>query len=119
MLIMSMVLALAGCSYSTEDWMEQLRDSEVVKRRAALRELGTRSAEAEQVVPALTEALRDENPYVRHDAALVLGKFGAQARQAVPALTVALKDKARSVRDAAGKALKKIDPRVASKAGIR
>jgi len=110
-------LLIAGCGApSTEDWLSQLKDQEVVKRRQALRELGPRLAEAERIVPALTEALRDDNGYVRHDAAVVLGKFGADARGAVPALTAALKDKERNVRTAAAAALKKIDPQAASPA---
>jgi HEAT repeat protein len=116
---LGLVLALTGCSTSTDHWLRQLKDSEVVKRREAIRELGTRTTEVPQVIPALVEALRDGSPYVRHDAVLALGKFGAEAREAVPALTAALRDGDRKVRTAAGKALKKIDPPAASKAGIR
>jgi HEAT repeat protein len=115
---MLIVLFLAGCAASTDDWIRQLKDSDVVKRREALRELGSRPAEAAQVVPALTEALRDENAYVRRDAALALAKFGAEAKDSVPALTLALKDKDHNVRLAAGTALKKIDAPAANKAGI-
>lgn len=109
--IMIGLLSLAGCgSPSTDDWLVQLKDSDVVKRRQALRELAARSAEAERIVPALREALRDDSAYVRHDAATALAKFGSDAREAVPALTLALKDNDQSVRKAAGAALKKIDP---------
>lgn len=115
----SLVL-LAGCvSLSTDDWLRQLKEPDVVKRRQAIRELGSRTAEAASVVPALTEALHDESGYVRHDAALSLGKFGAEARTAVPALTTALKDKEQSVRKAAGMALRKIDPQAAARAGFK
>src|SRR5262245_61089138 len=109
-ILMGVVLSMAGCAPSTDDWVRQLKDPEVVKRREAVRELGARTAEAQRIVPPLTEALRDGSPYVRHDAALALGKLGAEARAAVAALTTAMKDKDRSVRAAAGKALKKIDP---------
>jgi HEAT repeat protein len=118
-LLLSVILALAGCSASTDDWVRQLKDAEVVKRREALRELAARTAEAPRIVPPLTEALRDASPYVRRDAAVALAKLGAEARAAVPALTAAVKDRDRSVRAAAGKALKRIDPRAANKAGIR
>jgi HEAT repeat protein len=115
---LSLALLVAGCGgRTTDDWLRQLKDAEVVKRREAVRELGTRSAEAERVVPALVEALRDDSGYVRHDAAATLGKFGTAAQAAVPALVVALKDKQRSVRTAAAAALKKIDPAAAAKAG--
>src|ERR1700676_689623 len=104
---MGVVLSLAGCAPSTDNWLAQLKDSDVVKRRQAIRELGARSGEAELIVPALTAALRDESGYVRRDAAAALAKFGPEAREAVPALTSALKDKDSSVRAAAGTALKK------------
>lgn len=115
----TLALVLTGCAPSTEDWVQQLKDAEVVKRREALRALAARSAEAERIIPAFREALRDASPYVRRDAALALGKLGADARAAVPALTVALKDRDRSVRTAAGKALQKINPQAARQAGIR
>jgi HEAT repeat protein len=82
----------------------------VVRRRQAIRELGTASGEAGRVVPALTEALKDDSPYVRHEAATTLPKFGDAARPAVPALKLALKDKDQNVRHAAEAALKKISP---------
>ena len=119
LLILTAAVSLAGCGPSTEDWLRQLKDAEVVKRREALRALASRSAEAAGVVVPLTEALRDASPYVRRDAALALGKFGAEASAAVPGLTAALKDRDRGVRAAAGKALKKIDPQAARRSGLR
>jgi HEAT repeat protein len=119
-LVLSVVVMAVGCGpRSTGDWLQQLKEQDVVLRREAIRGLGTKTAEAEQVVPALIEALHDENGYVRHDAATTLGKFGSEAQPAVPNLVVALKDKDRNVRTAAGGALKKIDPRTATKAGVR
>jgi HEAT repeat protein len=109
----------AGCgSRPTDDWLRQMKDPDVVKRREAIRELGSRPGEADRAVPALAEALRDESGYVRHDAATTLGKFGPDARPAVPALTATLKDKEHSVRTAATAALKRIDPS-AGKSGAR
>jgi HEAT repeat protein len=111
LLIVSLPLLLAGCTgpRSTADWLEQLKDPDVVKRRQAIRELGDRTTDAEQITTALADALQDKNGYVRHDAALTLGKLGPRARRVVPALTVALKDKERNVRKAAAQALKKIN----------
>jgi HEAT repeat protein len=115
-----LLLLVAGCgSPSTDEWLQQLKDSEVVKRRQAVRELGSRTAEAGRIVPALAAALRDESGYVRHDAAAVLGKFGPEAKDAVPALVTALKDKEHTVRTTAGASLKKIDPQAAKAAGVR
>jgi HEAT repeat protein len=111
LLVMGLALLAAGCgSHSTDHWLQQLKDQDVVKRRQAVRELGARTAEAERVVPALAEALRDPNQYVRHDSAAALGKFGPEARAAVPALGAALKDKDRNVRRAAEAAMEKIAP---------
>jgi hypothetical protein len=107
-----LVLAVAGCgSRSTDAWVEQMKDTEVVKRRQAIRELGKRTGDAERIVPALIEALRDEDGYVRRDAAVTLGKLGPHAKQAVGHLQdSSLNDRERLVRTAAAAALKKIAP---------
>ena len=119
-ILVGLVLMASGCSSpSTEHWLGQLSDPDVVRSREAIREFAKRTAEPERVVPALTEALRDENGYVRHDAAWAIGHFGAEAQEALPALNVALKDEARNVRIAAVSALKKIDPGAAGKVGVR
>src|SRR5262249_8419054 len=111
MLFLALTLGCGG--RSTDDWLRQMKDADVVKRREAIRELGARSKDGGRVVPALTEALKDENSYVRHDAAVTLGKFGASARACVPTLIEALHDTEPSVRAAAGVSLKKIDPEAA------
>jgi HEAT repeat protein len=120
-LIFLVVISLvSGCGApSTTEWIRQTKDADVVKRRQAIRELGLRLTDGDQIVPALTDSLGDENGFVRHDAALVLGKFGPEARDALPALTAALKDKEPRVRTAAETALKKIDPQAIRKTGGR
>ena len=115
--VVGLVLFVAGCGRSTDDWLRQLQDRDVVKRRQAIRELGSRTGDAERVVAALTEALRDESGYVRHDAATAVAKFGAAAKPAAPALTQLLDDKELSVRKAAQAALQKIDPDAIAKRG--
>lgn len=114
-LLATALLLLAGCGRSTDYWVGQLKDADVVKRRQAVRELGERTSEAPRVVAALTEALRDENEYVRHDCATALAKFGPEAQPAVPALRAALKDRDHNVRRAAETALKKIAPAATGK----
>jgi HEAT repeat protein len=106
---MVLLVLVMGCSQrTTDDWLKQLKDSEVPLHREAIRELGTRTDEAGRIVPAFTEALRDQNHYVRHDLAITLGKFGKEARGAIPALKALLKDKEPSVRQGAANSLKKI-----------
>lgn len=110
----------AGCGKpSTDDWLRQLKDADVVKRRQAVRELGAKPSGNSRVVAGLTEALQDENGYVRHDAAVALGKFGNEASSSIPSLVQALTDREANVRSAAGVALKKIDPEMAKKSGVR
>jgi HEAT repeat protein len=118
-LVMSLALSAVGCARSTDDWLRQLKDTDVVKRREAVRELSSMSSEAGRVVPALSEALGDESGYVRHDAAMALGKFGPDARPAVAVLVAARKDQEPRVRKAAAESLKRIDPEAAAKAGVR
>jgi len=116
LVMMSLAVFVLGCgSRSTDYWLEQLKNPDVVKRRQAIRELGSRTAEAERIVPILAEALRDENEYVRHDAATVLANFGPEAQATVPALVAALGDKDRNVRRAAEAALTRIAPEATGK----
>jgi HEAT repeat protein len=49
----------------------------------------------------------------------MLGKIGPEAKDAVPALVEGLKNNETIVRWEAGRALKKIDPEAAEKAGLR
>jgi HEAT repeat protein len=114
--MIGLLLLAAGCGpRSTDHWLQQLKDSDVVKRRQAVRELAARSGDAGRVVPALAAALADESPYVRHDAATTLGTFGSDGRPAVAALSAALKDKDANVRRAATGALKQIAPEALGK----
>jgi HEAT repeat protein len=108
-ILIAYLAAAAGCaSPSTDDWLMQLKDADVVKRRQAIRELGARKEESERIIPALTSALGDESLYVRRDAAWALGNFGAYAQEATGALNAALQDESSPVRIAAAHALKKI-----------
>jgi HEAT repeat protein len=119
-ILIGLMLTAAGCnSHSTEDWLAQLNDPDVVKRRQAIRELAARTAEPDGLIPPLIAALRDDSEYVRHDAAMALGKFGTEAREAVPALAAAIKDQAHTVRVAAAAALRKIDPAAAPQGRVR
>jgi HEAT repeat protein len=110
LLVTSLALLAVGCGRSTDEWLQQLKNPDVVKRRQAIRELGSRSGDDERVVAALAESLQDESGYVRHDAATTLGKFGPAAKPAASNLTKLLKDKQLSVRKAAEAALQKIAP---------
>jgi HEAT repeat protein len=120
LLLVSLCALIVGCgSHTTDHWLRQLKDPDVVKRRQAIRELGERTSEAGRVVPALAEALRDDSEYVRHDTATTLGKLGPEARPAVPELLAAAKDRQPNVRRAARAALKKVAPEAAGMAAGR
>jgi RNA polymerase sigma factor (sigma-70 family) len=86
--------------------------------------LGSLSAEAGSVIPALARFLADENPDVRSEAARALTRFGPRARAAVPALVQAFKSKDRHVngeedaRKAVAAALRRIDVVAAARAGV-
>jgi HEAT repeat protein len=92
-------------------------------------------------IPSVVKFLKSKNAGIRWSAAEHLGWFGPSAKEAVPALLEALKDtgvvemtdkgkvvggkrvhrivEIRSVKTAAGKALKRIDPEAAKKAGVK
>jgi hypothetical protein len=115
-----LAVLLAGCGgKSTQEWVEQLRGGDAARRLEAIHQLQWRSAEAGQVVPALTRALKDENAFVRRDAAAALARLGPEASAAVPALLALKRDRERSVRKAVAAALKEIDPAAAAQAGVR
>jgi HEAT repeat protein len=114
--VLALALTLGGCARSTDDLLRQLKHTDVVERREAIRALGERGSDAEHIAPALIEALHDESHYVRRDAALALGKLGPGARSAAPALVTARKDRDPNVRRAAEEALKHLDPEAAARA---
>ena len=76
-------------------------------------------AEPEVAVPALTRALNDPNYTVRFVACNSLSQFGDGAKQAVPALVPLLHDPNDQVRGAASRALLRVDPEAAAKAGVK
>jgi HEAT repeat protein len=69
------------------------------------------------VVPALIEALHDKDADIRISAAIGLGYFGDQAKEAIPPLEAAERDHDPRVREAATKAISRISPKLAPKAG--
>jgi len=117
----AVLLLLVGCSRgkSTADWLEKLHSQDSAVRLHAANALGERKAEAQAVVPALSEALKDRDAFVRREAAHSLGRIGPEAKQAVPALLAATQDRQPKVRQAAAQALKQIDPDGAGKTGAR
>jgi HEAT repeat protein len=75
------------------------------------------------VLPVLLEALKDPDEPIRFLATFALGEIGPDAKVAVPALLEALKAGEESFKGFryrnVEQALKKIDPKAATKAGIR
>jgi HEAT repeat protein len=72
---------------------------------------------AREAIPALIRGLSCESEKVRRDAANALGSIGPVASEAVDALLVAIKDSQPSARQAAIRALKRINPEAAKRAG--
>jgi HEAT repeat protein len=108
-----------GCAKqkSTDELIADLKSTVERDRVMAVRTLTQRKADAAQVVPALSEALKDKDGDIRVSAAIGLGSFGEQAKDAIPSLQAAQRDRDARVREAAGKALSRIDPNSAAKAG--
>ena len=98
-----------------EDWMEMLKDANVVARCTAARALGQMGAQARDALPALLHALQDRETLVRDAAAEAIGCVGPDSPDAVLALMNALTDTNSFVQATAAKALKKVEsPAVAN-----
>jgi HEAT repeat protein len=85
--------------------------------------LGVLGVQADIVVPALISTLQNANSSENElstaiGAANALGRFGHKAEGAVPALVMALKNPSAGLRAATARALTKIDPEAAAKAGV-
>jgi HEAT repeat protein len=121
LIVMGLLLTTSGCGLrSADELLAQLNDPDVLKRREAINELAARRLNPRRSIPALAAALQDPSGFVRHDAASALGVFGPQGRAALPALAQSMtRDPARPVRVAAAASLKRIDPEVARRLGIR
>jgi hypothetical protein len=70
-------------------------------------------------VPVLRALLQADHPRMRELAAFLLGCNGPQSVEAVAELVIALRDSDSGVCNEAAKALKKIDPEAAAKAGVK
>jgi len=121
LVLLPCMLACGGCARekSTAQLLEDLKGAEERDRLIAVRLLPQRTQDAAQAIPALMVALKDKEGDIRRSAAIGLGTLGEQAKDAVPALQAALRDRDARVREAAGKALSRIDPAAASKAGVK
>jgi HEAT repeat protein len=97
-----------GCSFSTEDWVEQLADSDPNTRVIAVSELG-KSEDPKAIPPLANTLLNDESGYIRKTAAEALGNLGYP--EAIEPLIRALQDEFEYVRKAAVMALGKIGDR--------
>lgn len=98
--------------------IQLLNNTNKQTRLLACQALGQIHAEAASVVPALIQAAHDPYLFVRADTAEALAAFGTESRSSVPILIELLSDQEREVSTKASKALVRIDPEAAAKAGI-
>jgi hypothetical protein len=113
---------------STGAWVDGLFQSEIAMKMLLLLALGILCWGCAPPISmngpgartaVLVGNLHDKNASIRAGAATALGESGPQAREAVPELVKALKDEDESVRKHAGAALKLIDAKAATDAGVR
>jgi HEAT repeat protein len=76
----------------TSYWSQVLKDENEKNRQEASRRLVDIAPEAEDAIPALTEALKDSDGEVRVNAGLALMKMARKNRLSIAALCDALKD---------------------------
>ncbi|MBM4071257.1 MAG: HEAT repeat domain-containing protein [Planctomycetes bacterium] len=100
-----------------------LSDKEIQVQLSVVRALGKDAATVPGTLAVLHKALRHEDSAIRIRAANSIeglaGLSPEQTKSLVAALIDALEDDYRNVQVAAARALKKIDPRAAARAGIR
>lgn len=99
--------------------LTRLKDPEPMVRARAANAVGMLQQQPSRSVPALIELLQDKDDWARCMAALGLDLYGDQAKPAVPALLSALTNCSSTFRPFGTRALVKIDPQAAAKAGIR
>jgi HEAT repeat protein len=88
-------------------------------RQQSIQALGKIGPAAKDAIPPLIEALKDKDIQTRARAVTALGCIGADATNAVPLLILLLKEKDEMMQELAGRALIKISPKEAAKAGVK
>jgi HEAT repeat protein len=90
----------------TSYWSQVLRDENENNRKEASRRLVEIAPDAEDAIPALSDALKDADSEVRVNAGLALMKMARKSRLPIAALCAALKDELPHVRIYAAMALR-------------
>jgi HEAT repeat protein len=97
-----------------------LKDSDEDVRVAAAGAVARLDPKNQDALPVIIAGLKDPDGPVRYRAVRVLEEIGSPAKAAVPALIyVFTADREKDVREWAGRALRKIDPEAAMKAGVK
>ena len=96
-----------------------LQDEDAEVRMGAANTLQRLCPESTIAVPDLVNRVRDPDSRVRYGVILALEAMGSEAKAAVPSLIAAVRDGERLVSVTARRALKKIDPDAAAKAGVQ
>jgi HEAT repeat protein len=103
-------------SKTADEALEALRQGDISRRLAAVRDLVRPGSTAQQEIPskirveALRMALGDPDPIVCATAAAGLGRLGRQAEEAAPALLATMKDERPEVRVQSATALGRVAP---------
>lgn len=100
--------------------IEAVRRPEELLCAHAASALAEIQVDAESAVPALLASIVDSQGNGRPEVVDALGEYGDRAKAAVPKLIGLLQDRSsKEIRFAVPRALKKIDPEAAAKAGVR
>jgi HEAT repeat protein len=107
---------------------EALRDGDVDVRLAAAKAVWNITAQTEEVVPALAQLLKRKWPAAPDTAETrrrflqgvieALGRIGTPATAALPMLLEKARDENRHIRESAVRAVRQIDPKAATTAGL-
>jgi HEAT repeat protein len=113
-------LGLLAKDAATPALLEVLKRKDEVLTGAASDALVKIQADPDAAIPVLLDCMVDRDGHGQSDVVEALGEYGPKAKAAVPTLIKLLSDRSsKEIMEAVPKALKKIDPEAAAKAGVK